>query len=403
MKYLILLLGGVAVVGFAEPEPQKLSLDQALDMARIHSPELKAARLHTQAASQAVEASGRWKNPSLNTKAEGVGGDLDGFNDAEYEIMLKQTFERGGKRKYDRAGAEKSMGLYFQAEAEKEMALLAEVRLAFIEVFAQQEIGKVRAEQEQLGRALVEVARKKQQTGGGSELEVVQAELALEEILLSQTCCFGDLEAARIHLASLVGMDETTMPELEGAYYVLEKIEGRAIGNRHPALRRLDAQMDVMQAQAAGAKARDAADITLGAGYKYEAADEVNTFVLTASMPLNFVRSGKAQQASELIRVDALQAEKEELRRALQQELSMLIAIYNGAKVEVEMTRDRLTPKAERAYELSKAGYEAGRFSWFELIHAQHQLAEIRVRYIEALKDAHTARAKISRFMKEGI
>lgn len=400
MKQFIVLLFGLVLSVSAEE--QKLSLDQALERARIYSPELRAARLNTQAAQQAVAATGRWKNPVLAFEAEGVGGDLDGFNDTEYTLALKQTFQRGGKQKSSRAVAEKSIGVVFQAEAEKEMALLAEVRLAFIEVLSQQEIGLVRVEQEQLGRAFVQVANQRFEAGGSSELDVVQAELGLEEILLSQTCCFGDLKAARVRLASLMGIPETQMAELDGEYYDLQTLEDSVIADSHPAIQRLEANIEVKRAMAAQAKSVDAADITLAAGYKYEAAADVNTFVLGASMPLNFSRPGKALQAATLMQVDALQAQGEELRRKLQQQLSVLIALYSGARLEAEMTRDRLMPKAVKAYELSKAGYDAGRFSWFELITAQQHLADIRVRQIEALKDAHIARAEITRFMKEG-
>jgi len=67
------------------------------------------------------------------------------------------------------------------------------------------------------------------------------------------------------------------------------------------------------------------------------------------------------------------------------------------------MTADRLVPKAREAYDVSKAGYDAGRFSWFELIGAQQHLTDIRVRNIEALRDAHFARAEITKFMKEEL
>lgn len=401
MKQFIVVLFGLVLSISAEE--QKLTLDKALELARIYSPELRAARLNTQAAEQAVAASGRWKNPVLAFGAEGVGGELDGFNDTEYTLVLKQTFQRGGKQKSSRAVAEKSIGVVFQAEAEKEMALLAEVRLAFIEVFAQQEIGTVRVEQEQLGRAFVEVANQRYKAGGGSELEVVQAELSLEEILLSQTCCFGDLKAARVRLASLVGISEGRMAELAGEYYDLQTLEDAIVADSHPAIQRLEANIEIKRAMAAQAKSVDAADITLAAGYRYEAGFDESSFVLGASMPLNFSRPGKALQAATLMQVDALQAAGEELRRKLQQQLSVLIALYSGAKLEAEMTRDRLMPKAVKAYELSRAGYEIGRFSWFELIAAQQHLADIRVRQIEALKDAHIARAEITRFMKEGI
>jgi cobalt-zinc-cadmium efflux system outer membrane protein len=401
MKKLILLLCSIAVAGIADPGP--LTLEQALKLACANSPELRAARLQTQAAEKAVAASGRWKNPNLRFEAEGVGGDLDGFNDTEYTVELMQTFGRGGKRKHDRAVAQESIGIVFQTEAEKELALLADVRLAFIEVMAQQETGKVREEQEELGRAFVKVAKRRYEAGGASEMELVQAELQLEEIILSQTCCFGDLEAARTQLASLIGIPEKEMGELTGDYYTLGTVEAVAIAESHPALKRMDARIAATRAQAQRAKAKDATDVTLGAGYKYEAAEDINTFVLGARIPLNFVRPGRAEEAAMLTRANALEAEREELRRKLQQELSVIAAVYKGAKMEAELTRDKLIPKAEQAYELSTVGYDAGRYSWIELIASQQHLAEIRVREIEALKDAHLARAELYRFMKEGI
>jgi cobalt-zinc-cadmium efflux system outer membrane protein len=401
MKRLILLLCSLALSGVADPA--KLTLTRALELARTHSPQLKAAHLETTAAEAAVQASGRWENPQLNLNAEGIGGDLDGFNDTEYEISLKQTFQRGGKRQQDRAVALESVGIVRQAAAEKELELLTEVRLAFIEVMAQQEIGRVRDEQLELGQAFVKVARTRHETGGASELEVVQAELQLEEIVLSQTCCFGDLEAARIHLASLIGIPEKQMGELADDYYHLPTVEPSTMAATHPLLQQMDARIATTFARAQQAGAKDVADITLGAGFKYEAAEEVNTFVFGASVPLNFVRAGRAEKAAILMLADALRAEREEIRRRLEQQVAVIAAVYRGAKMEADLTREKLIPKAEEAYQLCRTGYETGRYSWVELIRSQQHLAEIRVREIEALKAAHLTRAKLYRYMKEGI
>lgn len=401
MNKYILLLCSISMIGLAESE--KLTLNRALDLARQNSPRLKAAQMRTEAAQKSVAASGLWKNPTLNFNAEGIGGDLDGVDDTEYELMLKQTFQRGGKRALERKAAGYAVEVAEQSGALSELELFSEVRYAFIDVLSQQEIGTVRSEQEQLGRALIEVAKSRHEKGGGSELEVVQAELALEEILLAQTCCFGDLEAARIRLASLIGVPEPELQELAGVYYELEDLSMWQLAESHPVLKRLDAQTELLRANAARERAMDSADITLGAGVKHESAEGVDTFVFGASIPLNFVRGGRAAEAAALMQADALTAQREEVRREQQQQLSRLVAFYRGAKMEAEMTSGRLEPKAREAYELSKRGYEAGRFSWYELINAQHHLAEIRVRSIEALRDAHFARAEISEFMEEEL
>ena len=380
-----------------------LTLDEAVELARKNSPRLKAAQTRTAAAEKAVSASGLWKNPTLNFSTDGVGGDHDGFREAGFEVMLKQTFPMGGKRSLDRQVSRRATDVAVHSRAVSELQLLSEVRHAFIDVFSQQEIGVIRAEQEQLGRAFVDVAKSRYESGGGSELDVVQAELLMAEVLLSQTCCFGDLEAARIGLASLMGVPEPDLKELTGDYYELVDIEDQLLADSHPVLMRMNAQVEKLRAKAARARASDSADITLGAGMKYEAAEGVNTFTLSASIPLNFVRGGRAAEAAALLDMEALSAEYDEVRRESQQRLSQLIAQYRGAKMEADILAEQLVPKAQEAYEVIKAGYEAGRFSWVELIRAQQHLADVRVRNVEALRDAHFAQTEIKKFMKEEL
>jgi len=411
-KYIILLCGiAVAAGGVSDPalhvaaiqDRGTLTLEQALELARSTSPELRAARMHSQAAEKGVAAAGLWKNPKLKLEAEGLGWDNDLFSEGEYTLGLAQEFQLGGKRKKDRAVALKSVGIASQALLEKELLLAVDVRLAFLEVVFLQENGKVQAEQEELGMAFVEVAKRRHKAGGGSELEVVQAELELEKILFSQTCCLGELVAAQETLASLIGLSIQDLPTPTAPYYELENIGALPLGDSHPTLQRLNAESEKARAEALQAKAQDISNISLGAGYKYEAAGDINTFVLSASMPLSFNKRGRAEYAAGLLRADAVLSERDDVRRRLKAELAGALALYRGANAQAEMGQEKLIPKAEQAYELSRAGYESGRFSWLELIAAQQHLADIRIGYIEALKEAHLARIEIMKLIAEGI
>lgn len=400
MNKFIVLFCGIATLGIADSET--LTLQRALDLARNHSPELRAAQIHAQATEKGVEAAGLWKNPKLKFEAEGVGWDNDLFSEGEYTLGLLQEFQLGGKRKKDRTAALKSVDVAGFILAERQLGLADAVRKAFIEVVYLQESGKVQVEQEELGRAFVEVAKRRYEAGAGSELESVQAELELEKILFSQTCCLGELIAAQEGLASLIGFSLQDLPELTALYFELETIEDLLLGNNHPTLRRLGAEADKLRANAQFAKAQDVSNISLGAGYKYEAAGDINTFVFSASMPLSFSKRGRAEYAEGLLRTDAVLAERDEARRMLQAELAAASALYRGAKMQAEMGQKNLIPKAEQAYELSRSGYEAGRFSWLELIAAQQHLADLRIGYIEALKDAHLARIEILKLNPKG-
>ncbi len=401
MKYVAIMCGGLLVAtGYAQSEIP-LTLEQALSLARSNSPALRAAELQVESAKSSVAAVGLWNNPTLQIAAEGVGGDLDLYGDAEYMLGLKQEFQLGGKRLMERTAAEQSVGAYMASAAESMLHLETAVRHAFMELLAQQEIGKVRDEQMELARAFVEVARRRLDAGAGSELEKVQADLALEETTLAQTCCFGDVAAAKAELASWLGIPAGELPLVEGPYYELETNAHLAVEGSYPTLMRLDAEVERVLAGAALARAQDVADITLGAGYKHEAADDISTFVLSASMPLNFNRRGRAEYAAGLIHADAVLATRAEARRRLQQELDTLRERHKGAVMEVNLTRDNLLPKAEQAYAISREGYEAGRFSWLELISAQQHLAEIKIRYIESLLTVHRIEGELSKFRKE--
>jgi cobalt-zinc-cadmium efflux system outer membrane protein len=273
----------------------------------------------------------------------------------------------------------------------------------FIELLAQQETGKVRSEQEQLGRAFVEVAQRRLEAGSGSELEVIQAQLELEKIRQAQTSYLGDIKAEQEKLASLLNMPVVALPEAIGPYYELDSVDALTLDDDYPALRRLAAEEEMLRAQALRDRADDIPDVTLGAGVRHESESNIDSFVVSASIPLTFNRRGRTLSAAGLLRAEAVLAKREETRRSLERELKSLKALYEGIRAQVEIGETQVIPSAEQAYELSRIGYEAGRFSWLELIAAQQNLAEIRINRIETLREAHLIRAELSKFENEGM
>lgn len=374
-----------------------ITLPEALQRARENSPALRAARLQTQAAEKSVAASGLWSSPELEFEAEGLGEE----EMHEYSVSLKQTFQRGGKQQKERAIALQTVAINQQTRLQQERDLDTLVQQVFIELMTQQEIDQVRSQQAELGRAFIEVAKKRLQAGGGSELDVVQAELAFEQIKLAQTCCFGDLKAEQEKLATLLNVPVSELPKPVGSFYELESLDTATVGAELPRLKQLDALAEQARARAQFAAAKDAPDVTVRAGAKYEPEEDVNTFMVSAAIPLNFTRRGRKEQAAALLQADALLAQRAATERQLQRERNSLLALYSGAKAQVDISNNRLIPKAQEAYELSRKGYEAGRFSWLELIAAQQNLAEIRINHIEYLREAHLIRADLSQFMNE--
>ena len=73
MKYRAFMCGGLlAATGFAQSQTY-LTLEQAVVLARTHSPALRAAQQSVEASHAAVESVGLRESPLLNFDVEGVG------------------------------------------------------------------------------------------------------------------------------------------------------------------------------------------------------------------------------------------------------------------------------------------------------------------------------------------
>ncbi len=391
------LIFWTALLGLFLSSPA-LTLDEALTQAFEKSPELRAVRAEAKAAAAEIRLASLWENPELEFEAEGIGGDNSGGSSAEYAAMVSQTFPMFGKTAKRRSVAQRAVEIREYDIAEAELVLAVQVRAAFSEVLAQQEITAVRHRQEQLAREFVEVAEKRHEAGSASELELVQAELALEEILMEQKCCSGDLDAAKKLLASLLGTSLKEIGVPSGFFYELEKADAVQVDDMHPALQRLRAQEERVRAEAAVVRGQDIPDISLGAGVKYEAADDAQSFIVAASIPLPFWKRGRTGSAAALLRAEAVHARHDQMQRELQQQLNQWVTAYRSAVAETDQYKTRIIPRAEQAYELSRRGYDAGRYSWMELLAAQQNLAGIRIRYIEAQLAALRASAELSHF-----
>jgi len=394
MKHILFL---AALLGLSLTS-QALTVDEAIKLARKNSPRLKAEHTRQQAAIRSADAAGLWDNPELKFEAEGAGGDNDAFDQGEYAVMLKQTIPFGGVSKNKRLVAGQLARMQTETVSVSMRALDAQVRAAFAEALAQQEIMRIRRDQEKLGREFAEAAKERHEAGGASELEAVQADLALEEILLEMKCCFGDLDSARKSLASLTGLFLEELSELSGDFYRLASAESLTVDESHPAMRRLSAQEEMTRAEARQAKIGNTRNLSLGAGVKYEAADEAQSFVAAASIPLSIRKTGRLESEAALLRAEALRAERDQLQRDLQRELDQVSLLYRSAAAEAAQYEQRIIPKAEQAYALSRKGYEAGRYSWMEMLAAQQNLAGFQIQYVEAVLDAQKAAATLTRF-----
>jgi outer membrane protein, heavy metal efflux system len=375
-----------------------LTLDRALDLARENSPALSAARMEAEAADREIRQAGVWANPELDFEVEGVGGDMSGTASAEYTLALSQEFSLSGK-----PGKKREMARYTALAAEfaaieTELDLEIAVRKAFIETLARREIIIARAEQERLAREFADAARRRHKSGGASELELLEADVTLEKIAMAKARSEKALSAAVKNLALLIGLPDPG--EIQGDLFKdLKKTVVPSTADSHPTLRRFQALEEQASAEAILEKADRIPDLTLAGGIRYIREEDIHTYVAGVSIPLPFFNTNQACCDAAILRAQAAEAATAEAKRELNREMANIITEFEIAAAEAKRCRDRLLPKTQRSYEICQEGYAVGRYSWMELIMAQQTLAETRIRYIEAQRDAWLALAELNKFI----
>src|SRR5690606_7042633 len=82
------------------------------------------------------------------------------------------------------------------------------------------------------------------------------------------------------------------------------------------------------------------------------------------------------------------------LQLSLKEAVEKVYAQMVAASLEVASYSGDIIPSAEKAYAQASQGYNAGRFSFLELLDAQRTLYEMQEAHLDSLLKFHTAKAQ---------
>jgi cobalt-zinc-cadmium efflux system outer membrane protein len=186
-----------------------LALTEALAQALLHNPELTVHSEEILAREAEELQSGFLPNPVLSIEAENVfgSGDFSGADAAETTVSLSQSIELGDKRARRRelAGAETAVAGNDYALAKVDV--LAKTEEGFIAVLAAQERLKLAEELATLAEKVLVTVEERIAAGKAPTTESVKARIQLRELEVVREKARRDLTAARISLASRMGLE----------------------------------------------------------------------------------------------------------------------------------------------------------------------------------------------------
>lgn len=404
LKRILSLLLATAALSHAGPatdveEPSgALTLRQALALALTRSPELVSVGFDIRIAEARVLQAKLLPNPDAELTSENIAGSNRYANArrSENTLLLGQLIELGGKRRARVREAAFGRDLAtFDYETKKREVFLKTAD-QFIEVLAGQRRVQITDDLVRLANDFAPAIEKRVEAGKASELERTRFDLAVASARIDSEQAKHDLLAARQRLAALWG---STKPRFASAVGdldsvpptpSLETLASRLTAN--PRLARFGAEIAQREAALAREKATAFPDVTLRAGPRQINETKDTTAVVALSVPLPLWNRNQGNIGAARERVAKASAEQAVAAAALMTELNDAYQNLARARSTISILRENVLPGAESALKATNEGYEAGRFSYLEVLDARRTIGGARTQYLQAVTDYHKAR-----------
>ena len=385
-----------------------ITLEDATAKAINAAPRLKASEAGLEAAKGLREQAGYWPNPRIGIEAEDVGGSgqFSGISGAEITYGVTQQIEIGGKRSSRVAAAEQGVALSQLDIDIERLNLMRDVHVAYADAVAAQETLRLAEERKELAQQLHRTVKKRVQAAREPEIQQSKASIGVSTANFNLSRAEREFQHTKHVLSSLWAGHEDNFHLADEHFYELQpppaEHEVETLLEKTPDVKRWDVEhqrrtslIDVEESQAIP-------DPEVAVGVRDLRGEGEQAFMVGLSIPIPVFNANQGNIAK--ARSDALQVESQghhaelTLRNEVFQHLEDLINAYEQAN----SLKGDIIPSAEKAFRLSREGYQAGSFPYIEVLDAQRTLFEVKEQYVEALRAYHIASANVQRMTHTG-
>ena len=403
MRTFVTSLLATAAVAFGAPvaeinEPAgPLSLKQALALTLARSPELAAFDHDIRIAEARMLQARLRPNPEIEFTSENVAGPANDV--AEHTLMLGQLIELGGKRRARVAQARAGRSLAEFDYETKKRELFLKTAEHFVDLLAAQRRVVVNEELVRLAGAFASGVERRLEAGKASDLEKTRFDIAIASARIDLDEARSDGLAFRHRLAAQWG---STKPQFEAAVGDLDAIAATPSLDTlarnlaaNPRLARFGSEIAQREAALAREKAAAVPDLTVRAGPRQLSATNDTTAVVGFSVPLPLWNRNEGNIRAAREQVGRAGAERAGAAATLMAELNEAYQTAARSRSAIQSLRERVLPGAESALRATNDGYEAGRYSYLDVLDARRTIGAARIQYLQAATDYHKALHRI--------
>ena len=390
----------------AEVAPQTVSngltLGAAIQIAQAQNPELRASGSRIEAAAGRAYQAKLWSNPELELSTEdGPTSGGRAISGAKQTIGVAQTLPFPGKKSLDRRIGSAGVQLSEAELALRRVELVRDVKAAFFQVLAAGRLVEAARELVKVAESSADTARKRVEAGATSDQEQLRAEIQLEQAKTDLVGFQRELIAVRQGFATLLGRPELRDARLAGALAespntaLLDQGPERWLA-AHPSAVGARTARDRAELELRRARLEPYPDVKVGvAGGREGGSDRSSIVEFGVSLPLPLIDRSKGKKQEARANVAIAEAELTSIEQRLLREWGIASQRFRAAIEQVTNYRERILPKADKALELVRGGFEQGKFGFIDLLDTQRTTAEARLAYQQKLLELNVAQAEL--------
>ena len=375
------------LVGPAYP----LTVEETVQRALTHNPDLLALRLEEETASGQLEKA-RFlliNNPTIegNVSKKDKPEEEGSGKFTNYGFKLSQEFEIAGQRSARIDIAEKELARVKSEIKDKERVLISDVKDAFTKVIALKKKSGLAREVVQLNEELLGYTKIKFQAGDVSGLEVNLSEVELskakKELLLSEREYREALLALQGFLGSSPDMSFAVQGDLPSEAPVLpDKEVLKAALSRRPDAKATVFEVEKTRSALKLAEKEVIPNVTLSGFYdRDERRDAVG---IEMSIPLPLFDRKQAEKKEAYAKAEGAKIRSDGLKKAIEREVEQAFSDLSTAIEELSLFKKEIIAKASENLNLLNLAFKEGKIGFFEVRLAQKDTIEVQFAYIEA-------------------
>jgi len=385
-------------------EAAPTNVDNLVQIAIARNPRLAKATFAIDAAQGKYIQAGLYPNPELAIEWDEI-GDRTGPGGILIAPRLSQTIVTGRKLSLSQAVAATEVNQANLALLNERYAVISSVRSSFYELRMLQERVKVLTELVQLANEAVQNGKKLLENKQIARLDLVQLEFELERFRANAEAAEQEVPASRVKLAATIGDPRLVVNQVDGDFetppvYDPDKVLETVLAT-HPEVRTARVGLEQAQAALRRAQAQPIPDLSFYAGYVRQGQNKSNDFSVgvSAAVPLWNRNQGNIRTA--IAELNMAVQEVNRVENALAEQVATIFRVYSGAVRRAELLRTMVLPKAREAADLSAKAFQAGQFTYLQVLVANRAVAEAKLEYVTALTEAWKAAAELSGLLLE--